>query len=175
MERSVEHIKAIFAEVDRLGGNDFRRDPLARIGRINCARSPFGFDLTGPDSSRSAPSSLSIGVRTDGRISQVKEASDEERKRHAVRTAARVGSICALSGANHDRCRDVTCEQLVLMKVADPDQIAIWLSGYYNGKRNTTTVDVEQLKETARKVRSHCLYNKGTVMEAVESLLATTK
>jgi hypothetical protein len=33
----------------------------------------------------------------------------------------------------------ITCEQLVLLKVADPDHIAIWLSGYYNGKRNTTT------------------------------------
>jgi hypothetical protein len=69
----------------------------------------------------------------------------------------------------------ITCEQLVLMKVADPDHIAIWLSGYYGGKRNTTTVDVEQLKETARKVRSYCLYNKGTVMEAVESQMATIK
>jgi HdeA/HdeB family protein len=69
----------------------------------------------------------------------------------------------------------ITCEQLVLLKVADPDHLAIWLSGYYNGKRNTTTVEVEQLKETARKVRSYCLYNKGTVMEAVESLMATTK
>jgi acid stress chaperone HdeB len=67
----------------------------------------------------------------------------------------------------------ITCEQLVLMNVADPDHIAIWLSGYYNGKRNTTKVDVEQLKDTARKVRSYCLYNKGTVMEAVESLMAT--
>jgi acid stress chaperone HdeB len=69
----------------------------------------------------------------------------------------------------------ITCEQLVLMKVADPDHIAIWLSGYYNGKRNSTTVDVEQLKESARKVRSYCLYNKGTVMEAVEILMATIK
>ena len=69
----------------------------------------------------------------------------------------------------------ITCEQLVLLKVADPDHIAIWLSGYYGGKRNTTTVDVEQLKETARKVRSYCLYNKGTVMEAVESLMATIR
>jgi acid stress chaperone HdeB len=68
----------------------------------------------------------------------------------------------------------ITCKQLVLMKVADPDHLAIWLSGYYNGKRNTTTVEVEQLKETARKVRSYCLY-KGTVMEAVESLMATAK
>ena len=62
------------------------------------------------------------------------------------------------------------------MKVADPDQIAIWLSGYYHGMRNNTKVDVEQLKENANKVRSYCLYNgKGTVMEAIEKLLVTGK
>jgi acid stress chaperone HdeB len=70
----------------------------------------------------------------------------------------------------------ITCDQLVLMKVADPDQIAIWLSGYYHGTRNNTKVDVEQLKENANKVRSYCLYNgKGTVMEAIEKLLVTGK
>ena len=69
----------------------------------------------------------------------------------------------------------ITCEQLVLLQVADPDHLAIWLSGYYNGKRNTTTVEIEQVKETARKVRSYCLYNKGTVMEAVEHVMASSK
>jgi hypothetical protein len=70
----------------------------------------------------------------------------------------------------------ITCEQLVLLQVADPDQIAIWLSGYYSGKRNTTTVDVEQVKENARKVRSYCLSKgKGTVMEAVEAVVAPTR
>jgi acid stress chaperone HdeB len=65
----------------------------------------------------------------------------------------------------------ITCDQLVLMKVADPDHIAIWLSGYYHGMRNNTKIDVELLHEDAKKVRSYCLYNKGTVMEAVEKLL----
>ena len=69
----------------------------------------------------------------------------------------------------------VTCDQWSGYKITNPQNIALWLSGYYSGKRNTTTVDVEQLKETARKVRSYCLYNKGTVMEAVESLMATIK
>jgi hypothetical protein len=69
----------------------------------------------------------------------------------------------------------ITCEQLVLLQVADPDHLAIWLGGYYNGKRSTTTVDVEQVKETARKVRSYCLYNKGTVRETVERVTATSK
>jgi hypothetical protein len=30
------------------------------------------------------------------------------------------------------------------------------------------------VKETAMKVRSYCLYNKGTVMEAVEHVATTT-
>jgi hypothetical protein len=67
---------------------------------------------------------------------------------------------------------DVHLRAIGPQNVADPDHIAM-LNGYYNGKRNTTKVDVEQLKDTARKVRSYCLYNKGTVMEAVESLMAT--
>jgi acid stress chaperone HdeB len=70
----------------------------------------------------------------------------------------------------------ITCEQLVLLQVADPDHLAIWLNGYYSGKRDTTTVNVEQLKENARKVRSYCLSKgKGTVMEAVETVVGPSK
>jgi gamma-glutamylcysteine synthetase len=66
----------------------------------------------------------------------------------------------------------ITCEQSTLTKVADPDHIAIWLSGYYNGKQNKLTVDVEKLKDYAQKVRSYWHYNSGTVMEAVEGMQA---
>ena len=69
----------------------------------------------------------------------------------------------------------ITCEQLTLMRVADPDHIAIWLSGYYSGKRDKTTVDIEQLKENARKVKSYCLYNRGTVMQAVEAVVGAER
>jgi acid stress chaperone HdeB len=66
----------------------------------------------------------------------------------------------------------ITCEQLVLMKVVDPDYLAVWLSGYYSGKRDTTTIDVQRLKDNAQKVKQYCLYNnKGTVMEAIEKVL----
>lgn len=65
----------------------------------------------------------------------------------------------------------ITCEQYVLFKVADPQHIAIWLSGYYNGKRNNMVVDVQQLKSNAEKVMRYCEANfKGTVVEAVEKL-----
>jgi len=70
----------------------------------------------------------------------------------------------------------ISCDQLAAAKVASPDYIAIWLSGYYNGKRNNTIVDVEKLQDNARKIRSYCLYNgKGTVMEAVEKILSNEK
>ena len=71
----------------------------------------------------------------------------------------------------------ITCKQFVLMKVADPNYIAIWLSGYYNGKRGTTTVDVELLKDHAQQIRTYCLYKDkgGTVMEAVEKVFSPSK
>src|SRR5262249_18332846 len=91
------------------------------------------------------------------------------------------GLICALLVASiaHDQTNSdvakITCHQVVLMTVAEPEQIAIWLSGYYHGKRNSTIVDIQQLKDYARRVRAHCLYQDkgGTLMEAVEKVLAT--
>jgi acid stress chaperone HdeB len=66
----------------------------------------------------------------------------------------------------------ITCEEFVTATTASPDNIAIWLSGYYHGKRGTTTIDVEQLKEQPLKILSYCLYTDkgGTVMEAIEKL-----
>jgi acid stress chaperone HdeB len=70
----------------------------------------------------------------------------------------------------------ISCNQLATAKVASPDYIAIWLSGFYNGKRNNTIIDVQQLQDNAQKVRTYCLYNgKGTVMEAVEKVLSQEK
>ena len=57
----------------------------------------------------------------------------------------------------------ITCDQLVLMKVADPDHIAIWLSGYYHGMRNNTKVDVDKLQDDAKKVRTYCLWSRRWV------------
>jgi acid stress chaperone HdeB len=70
----------------------------------------------------------------------------------------------------------ISCEQLATAKVASPDYIAIWLSGFYNAKRNNTIIDVQRLQDNAQKIRTYCLYNaKGTVMEAVEKVLSQQK
>jgi acid stress chaperone HdeB len=66
----------------------------------------------------------------------------------------------------------ITCEQFILWKVTDPQNIAIWLSGYYNGKRGNTVIDTQRLKENTNKVRDYCRENlKLTVMQAVETVL----
>jgi hypothetical protein len=86
--------------------------------------------------------------------------------------------FCVHSGCQAQTTIDVskiTCDQFTLSQVANPDYIAIWLSGYYHGKKNQTTIDVESLKANADKVRSYCLYNGtgSTLMQAVEKVLQT--
>jgi acid stress chaperone HdeB len=38
----------------------------------------------------------------------------------------------------------VTCDQFIKYKVADPKLIAVWLSGYFHGKRGDTIVDTQK-------------------------------
>ena len=88
--------------------------------------------------------------------------------------------LLALSTAQAQTTIDVakiTCEQFVTAKVASPENIAIWLSGYYHGKRGSTIIDLEQLKEQPRKIETYCLYKDrdGTLMGAVEKLLSTSE
>jgi hypothetical protein len=65
----------------------------------------------------------------------------------------------------------ITCEQFGSFKVADPDHIALWLSGYYHGLQRSTIVEIQALKESARQVASFCRNNeKMRVMDAVETL-----
>jgi hypothetical protein len=67
----------------------------------------------------------------------------------------------------------ITCNQLTLEKVTDPQNIALWLSGYYHAKRNTTLVDTQQLAANAQKIKQYCLYKPDvTVMQAVEAVLS---
>jgi acid stress chaperone HdeB len=70
----------------------------------------------------------------------------------------------------------ITCDQYVGYKITEPRNIAIWLSGYYNGKRGNTVIDTQDLAKYARKVQDYCLANPQVpVMQAVEKLLGTGK
>jgi acid stress chaperone HdeB len=65
----------------------------------------------------------------------------------------------------------VTCEQFRSYKITRPENIAIWLSGYYQGKRGDTTLDTQSLIANARKLQTYCGRNPQTpVMQAVETL-----
>ena len=70
----------------------------------------------------------------------------------------------------------ITCEQFWLRKVADPDKVALWVSGYINGKRGNTVIDTQQLEGNVRKVAEYCRANyQMTVMQAVETLMNEKK
>ena len=71
----------------------------------------------------------------------------------------------------------ITCEQFLLFKVADPDYIALWLSGYYHGKSGGgTVIDTQEFKENVQKLREYCRFNlQQPVMQAVESRLRQAK
>ena len=63
----------------------------------------------------------------------------------------------------------ITCDQFFLHKIKDPQKIAIWLSGYYNGMRKNTTLDVSVLEERAETLKDFCYSNpKVYVMDAAE-------
>ena len=67
----------------------------------------------------------------------------------------------------------ITCEQYNAYKVTNPQNIAIWVNGYYHGKRGDVTLDTQGLVESARKLRDYCRRNPQTlVMQAVETLFS---
>ena len=66
----------------------------------------------------------------------------------------------------------ITCEQFRSYAITNPNNIALWLSGYYNGQRNNTIIKVESFKENLEKVKDYCITHQTvTVMQAVEALL----
>ena len=70
----------------------------------------------------------------------------------------------------------ITCEQWLAFKVADPNSIALWLSGYYNGKRDNTVVEVQAFKDDIEKLKKFCIRNPTTpVMKAVETRIIQDK
>ncbi|HEX5210614.1 MAG TPA: HdeA/HdeB family chaperone [Pseudolabrys sp.] len=81
-------------------------------------------------------------------------------------------ACCAGSAAEAQVTIDVakiTCEQFRNYAITDPNNIAIWLSGYYNAKRNNTVIDVQAFKESLEKVKDYCITRPNlTVMQAAK-------
>jgi acid stress chaperone HdeB len=70
----------------------------------------------------------------------------------------------------------ITCQQFRSYAITDPNNIALWLSGYYNGQRNNTIINVESFKENLKKVKDYCITHPTvTVMQTVEAVLGISK
>ena len=70
----------------------------------------------------------------------------------------------------------ITCDQFLQYKVSNPTYIAVWLSGFYSGRRNNPVVDTQTLEGNADRVTTYCISNRNMVlMQAVETTLGTGK
>jgi acid stress chaperone HdeB len=68
----------------------------------------------------------------------------------------------------------ITCKQMRGYEITNPNNIALWLSGFYHGKTGSTTLQVDEFKGIAEKVNDYCIsHPTSTVMQAVESTAAT--
>jgi len=72
----------------------------------------------------------------------------------------------------------VTCDQYVHSKIATPNYIAAWMSGYYSGKRRDHVIDPQALQDSVSKLHQYCYEEKNfrvTVMQAVEQLFGSKR
>src|SRR6516164_4553376 len=66
----------------------------------------------------------------------------------------------------------ITCDQFATYKIANPEYIAIWLSGYYHGTRGDMKVDIQTLKADAARVENYCLSKPDVpLVPAVKAVL----
>jgi hypothetical protein len=86
---------------------------------------------------------------------------------------AALASIASPAGAQMTiDVAKITCDQFRMYKVANPNYIAIWIAGYYGGKRDSTIVEVEALKDAFDKVNDYCITHLDMpVMQAARTVL----
>ena len=70
----------------------------------------------------------------------------------------------------------ISCQQFLLDKIAPTKSIALWLAGYYNGKRDNTVIDIAVMQQNVDKVEDYCrMHLEETVMKAAETVLDLKK
>jgi acid stress chaperone HdeB len=68
----------------------------------------------------------------------------------------------------------ITCSQFVGGDIGEPRTVAAWLSGYYHGKRNSTSVDKLAFEGNLDKLKNLCRTGdngKILVLQAIEKIL----
>jgi HdeA/HdeB family len=71
----------------------------------------------------------------------------------------------------------ITCQQILKEELASPTHdIVLWLSGYYSGKRNNMTINLQTINNDEEKVRLYCYKNPDTtVLDAIKNVLGLDK
>jgi hypothetical protein len=72
----------------------------------------------------------------------------------------------------------VTCRQYLFDNLisANAPMVAVWLSGYFNGKRNNTVIDISAFKKNKDIVEDYCRMNQDvTLIDAVTKALGLGK
>lgn len=70
----------------------------------------------------------------------------------------------------------ITCDQFLSGRVADSRTVTIWLSGYYNGTRKNTVVDVNALQNDSQEILDYCITHRNAIlMDAVTTLFGNKK
>jgi hypothetical protein len=65
----------------------------------------------------------------------------------------------------------ITCDQFLGYKIINPNDIAMWLSGYYNAQRGNTIIDTETLAAQKSQLQEYCLRNlRVPVMQAIDTI-----
>jgi len=66
----------------------------------------------------------------------------------------------------------ITCQQIIGEQLATPTHdVVMWLSGYYNGKRNNMIINFQTIKNDEEKVRLYCYHNlEMTVLDAIKNV-----
>ena len=84
---------------------------------------------------------------------------------------ALVLSLVCISAAQGQVTVDVskiTCEQFLTSRI-DQKTVATWISGFYHGKRNSTVIELQNVKDNAKNVRSFCLQSSNRKMLLVDA------
>jgi hypothetical protein len=67
----------------------------------------------------------------------------------------------------------VTCDQWAGYKITNPQNIALWVSGYFNGARGNTVLDTQRLTADTQRMRDFCITNPQVpILQAVEKVMA---
>ena len=89
----------------------------------------------------------------------------------AIATGALIISASGATAQTKIDMAKITCADLVNSYAEDLVVIGTWMSGYYNAKRNNTTIDPKTLAANSKRVADYCRANpKVTVMKAIEAL-----